>query len=128
MFKTGNLYSRKDIYRLLDVPLCQQGGNWATGYTSYNGEYYIFANINEPGRTGHNYQNHWENGFLHWKGKISSHIGQPTIKNFINGTNNIHIFTRDDNADVNFVYRGLGKVASFQDTVPVSIVWKIVPQ
>lgn len=35
MFKVEYMYSRKDIYNILKVPLDQQKGSWNTGYRSY---------------------------------------------------------------------------------------------
>lgn len=58
-FVSGNQYSRNDVYRILNVPPESQRGNWETGYTRFNDEYYIFANIDVPGRTGHNYHNNF---------------------------------------------------------------------
>ena len=38
VFLVGNKYSRKDIFQLLGITPEPTGGNWFTGYTSYNGE------------------------------------------------------------------------------------------
>lgn len=124
MFKVGGLYSRKDIYEILNVPKEKQKGSWNTGYRTYNGEYFIFVGINTSGRTGHNYHNHWEGKLLYWKGKSNSHKDQPIIKGMLEETSVIHIFTRTDSKDVNFKYEGLGKVEKFEDTVPVTIYWR----
>ena len=35
MFEKNKGYSRADIYRILDVPLDKQKGNWETGYHFY---------------------------------------------------------------------------------------------
>jgi len=56
-FRIGQAYSRKDIYRILKVPIERQKGNWETGYHFYNNDWFIFANINTSGRTGHDYKN-----------------------------------------------------------------------
>lgn len=54
MFKSKELYSRKDLYKILNVPVDRQKGNWNTGYHKYDNKYYIFAGIEIAGRTGHN--------------------------------------------------------------------------
>lgn len=56
MFSVSQEYSKKDIYKLLDVPEKSQKGTWDTGYRSYNGGIYIFTNIGIAGRTGGNLQ------------------------------------------------------------------------
>ena len=124
MFKIGGLYSRKNIYEILNVPKEKQKGSWNTGYRTYNGEYFIFAGINTAGRTGHNYHNHWEGEFLYWRGKSNSHKEQPVIKGMLDANAIIHIFTRTDSKNVNFKYEGLGKAERFEDTTPVTIYWR----
>lgn len=125
MFVSGQHYSRKDIYQLLDVPITRQGGNWDTGYTSYNGVYYVFVNINEPGRTGHNYGNHWKGDKLSWSGKTKLHVDQPTIRALTDHDTMVHIFTREDNTLPFFKYEGTGKAENVENTTPVRITWRI---
>lgn len=125
MFVSGEFYSRKDIYRIVNVPEERQKGCWNTGYTKYDNEFYVFITLNGEGRTGHNYNNHWEGDLLYWRGKTNSHINQNRIKEMLEGNINIHIFTREDSKNVNFKYEGLGEVADFKDEKPVLIYWKI---
>lgn len=56
----GQQYARADLYEVLEVPLTKRRGNWETGYNQYNGEYFVFVNVETPGRTGHNYNDAWE--------------------------------------------------------------------
>jgi len=35
-FTAGNLYSRKDIYKIMNVPKNKQAGIWNIGYVKYN--------------------------------------------------------------------------------------------
>lgn len=65
---------------------------------------------------------------LFWRGKEKSNIRQNTIKEFLNKKNEIHIFTRTNNNDVNFVYQGLGVAEKYEDTIPVTIYWRIIEQ
>lgn len=123
-FIKGKLYSRKDVQEILDVPEDKRkGGTWATGYTSCKGNYYIFCNIGVPGKTGHDYNNIFIGKNLSWEGKPNTNINQPTIKKMISGDHQVHIFTREDNKNVNFTYQGEGKVLEVKDTVPVTILW-----
>lgn len=120
----GNQYSRADIYKALDVPAAQRRGNWETGYNQFNGEYFVFVNVETPGRTGHNYNDAWQaDGSLFWHGKLNSHVNQPGIKRMLADTTSCHFFTRVDNRNVLFTYQGIGKVVSFNDVSPVEVYW-----
>ena len=46
-FTMGNMYSRNDIYKILNVPKERQGGHWNTGYRRYDDDLFIFANIKQ---------------------------------------------------------------------------------
>lgn len=123
-FIKGKLYSRKDVQEILGVPEeKRKGGTWATGYTSFKGQYYIFCNIGVSGKTGHDYNNIFLGRNLKWEGKSNTNINQSTIKNMISGDYKVHIFTREDNKNVNFIYQGEGKALEVMDTVPVTILW-----
>lgn len=126
IFINGGLYSRKDIQEILDVPKDKRKGAWTTGYTSYNGDYYIFCNIGVAGKTGHNYDNRFIGKNLSWYGKTKTNINQDTIKKMISGKYKVHIFTREDNTNINFIYQGEGKALEVKDTVPVNILWGFV--
>ena len=126
LFEVGKLYSRKDVCRLLRVPLEQTQGNWFTGYTSYNGEHFVFVNIETAGRTGHAHGDHWtQDHMLYWHGKVGSNMYTPTIQKMIAKDAVVHIFTRDDNRNPHFVYRGIGRVHSIENSCPVQITWAI---
>ena len=40
-FTMGNMYSRNDIYKILNVPKERQGGHWNTGYRRYDDDLFI---------------------------------------------------------------------------------------
>ena len=124
MFKIGNDYVKSDIYRILNVPKESQRGAWDTGYRKYGDNIYIFANIGVAGRTGHDYDNHWEGEDFVWYGRTTSNIHQPLIKEILAPRSNVHIFTRQDDRDP-FTYQGTGKIRRFFDTTPVKIIWKL---
>lgn len=123
-FNTGNNYSRKDIYRIINVPEDKQGGNWNTGYTTYLNDVFIFVNINSAGRTGHDYDNKFLGDDLQWFSKNTHTINSSTIKSMLNPSGNIYIFTREDSTNVNFTYQGIGRVKEYYDTKPVKIIWE----
>ncbi|WP_240703148.1 DUF3427 domain-containing protein [Cohnella luojiensis] len=124
MFNVGNKYSRKDIYKLLNVPEHQQGGNWDTGYNSYLNDLFIFSNVNTTGRTGHDYDNHFVGNDFVWYAKNRTHLRQPSIKRMLNPIGAIHIFVREDNNNPQFLYVGKGRPIKVFDESPVKIVWR----
>lgn len=123
-FIIGNEYSRKDIYRIINVPPEKQEGNWNTGYTLYNNDYFVFVNINSPGRTGHNYQNRFIGSKLEWYGKKGSSINHNTIKKMLNPDGYVYIFTSENNVTPYFVFRGNGIANEYFDESPVKIIWR----
>ena len=125
MFIVGNLYSKNDIYKILDVPKESQKGSWDTGYRSYNGDIFIFTNVGIPGRTGHNYDNHWDGDLFFWQGKTTSHIRQPLIQKMIypTGEQKIYLFTRTEDK-LPFTFEGTVSVKEYKDTTPVEIIWR----
>ena len=66
MYIVGNQYTRADIYKILDIPESKQKGDWQNGYHRHEQDYYIFCNIGVAGRTGHDYNNHWDGDKLVW--------------------------------------------------------------
>lgn len=123
MFIIGHLYTKKDIYEILKVPIAEQKGIWDTGYRLYNDEIFIFVNINTVGRSGHDHSNHWIGDILYWEAKGNSSIEQPIIQKMLDSNINKHIYTRTDNKSP-FVYEGLGNVNSYEISKPVKISWR----
>lgn len=124
-FMKGERYTRKDIFRILEIIPEPTGGPWFTGYTSHGEEYYAFVNIQTAGRTGHNYGDHWlDNETLYWYGKNGSRLGQPSIMKMLDPSTNVHFFTRDDARDPAFIYQGIGRAEMVCLRTPVEVVWK----
>ena len=121
-FEIKNLYSRKQIRKLIGLSE-NIGGPWTTGYASHDGAWYLFVNIGVPGRTGHDYNNFWQDGYLHWYAKNRTTIHQAEIKRIISSSR-VHIFTRTE-SDRPFFYEGRGIVKSVEDTTPVKFIWQI---
>lgn len=122
-FIVGEEYSRKDIYKILNVPPEQQEGNWNTGYNRYKDDWFIFANVNTEGRTGHDYANRIIGNDLEWYGKIGSKITHSSIQSLVHPTGNIYVFTREDNRKPEFRFVGVGTAKEVEDTSPVKILW-----
>ena len=128
MFIPDQEYHKEDIYKILSVPKDKQKGPWNTGYTKYDGAYYIFANIDIAGRTGHDYDNHWvEDGVLAWYGRTESHLGQTSIQELLDKKVLVHIFTRNEERAL-FRYRGLGIPRKYEVVAgkPIMIIWDII--
>lgn len=123
MFKVEQQYTKKDLYRILNVPEDQQGGNWNTGYNQYQGNYYLFCNIGVPGRTGHDYDNYWDGDELIWSAKAKTTLHQPSIKSLLDISTNIFVFTRRDSS-MPFTYEGRAIAWSYKDITPVQIRWR----
>ncbi|GKR04431.1 hypothetical protein KAM472_41740 [Aeromonas caviae] len=78
MYTIGSTYTRNDIYEILGLPENERGGDWLNGYHRHGEDYYIFCNIGVPGRTGHDYDNHWEGEKLIWY--LITHDPQPASR------------------------------------------------
>lgn len=128
LFIVGNSYSRKysrkDIYNIFNVPEDKQGGNWHTGYTTYDNKVFIFANINSAGRTGHNYNNMFIGDDFQWFSKKTHSLGSATIQRMLDPDTLVYIFTRVDSNNVKFTYQGIGSAKEKDDTQPVRILWE----
>ncbi|MCY7895644.1 DUF3427 domain-containing protein [Bacillus spizizenii] len=122
--RIGEQYSRKDIYKIFNVPEGKQGGNWNTGYTSFNNDVFVFVNISSAGRTGHDYDNKFIGDDLQWFGKNSHSLQNASIQSMLKPKGNIYIFTREDSNNPLFTYQGNARVKEFHDTKPVKIIWE----
>ena len=121
MFKIGSNYSRKDVGFVLHPKEGRTaGGNWDTGYVTVEDKLIIFMNMGVPGKTGHNYNNSYddEKKEITWYGKTKSHSGAGIFKKLFSGELTPHYFARWNPKDPNFIYLGVGTVVSFKDNVP----------
>lgn len=121
-------YSRKDLFVLLELPGDTKGGNWFTGYQSYKGEHFIFANVGVPGRTGHDYDNKWvADDQFRWFGKTNSTREQPQISAMLSGNEPVLLFWREDDRNTSFIFAGRVKALSATGGKPVEVLWQIDP-
>ena len=116
----GKQYSRDDVQQMLGVPLDKQGGNWDTGYTEWDGQFFIFCNINVAGRTGHDYRNYWDGSELVWQAKNGTTVHQPQMQKLLSGRMPAHVFCRERDR-MPFTYAGVGYPRRHDATSPVNI-------
>lgn len=125
-FVIGEEYSRKNVKAIIKHPEPEStSGNWGGGYPSFEGCYFVFANLGTAGRTGHDYPNLLVNDRLYWFSNGAS-IHTPSLKSMISGKNEVYIFTRENSSNVNFVFQGLGYVKDYEDTKPAHVVWGFI--
>jgi hypothetical protein len=124
-FEVGKSYTKEDIYRIFEVSAARRGGNWNTGYTKYDGYWFIFSNIGTPGRTGHDYGDQLANGRLSWFGKTKSHIGQESIVDMVTETSVVFVFYRRESRSP-YTFAGVGKAREIRDRKPVEVEWEII--
>lgn len=121
-FDVGALYTRDEIAEHIQMPKERRGGNWDTGYDQFNGEYFLFCNVGNAGRTGHNYANRWCDGRLIWFGKSGTHLEQPQIQSLLSGQLPVHVFWRGKER-APFTYAGRGIAEGVRETTPVEVTW-----
>src|SRR5258708_6585101 len=105
MFKPGRAYTRKDVFGMIGIE-DPGGGNWYTGYTSFNDDWFLFCGVGTPGRTGHDYHNHFRGEDLVWFGKTKTRLNQPAMKEMLRGGQDVYVFYRESNREA-FVFAGL---------------------
>lgn len=116
MFKRGAQYSRDEIASLARPEEPPKGGNWTTGYARIGNELYVFMNMGVPGRTGHDFDNHYDekSQTLIWFGKPGTHSTQPLFKKLMSEELKPLFFARW-NQSAPFTFLGTGSVISFED-------------
>ena len=120
MYVSDAFYTRKQAWDILNPGISfPNGGNWLTGYVAQDTFLIVFANIDSPGRTGHDFPNEYdhEKREMHWFGKPNAHSQQQTFKKLFDGELTPHIFVRWDNKNTNFLYLGVPSIFSFTDGV-----------
>jgi hypothetical protein len=122
-FRKGQLYTRAEVAERIDLPpALRHGGNWDTGYSRWNDEFFIFCNVGIPGKTGHDYPNRWEGKELLWTGKTRSRKDTPFVREMLSGARSVHLFWRGK-LDTPFTYAGLAAADEVVDTIPVQVRW-----
>ena len=119
-FKRGGIYTRKSIGEICFPGVGRpKGGNWDTGYVRVENNLLIFMNIGVAGRTGHNFDNFFDqkNNTITWFGKPNAHSEQDTFINLLSGKYTPHFFARYESNNPEFVYLGVGAIINFKDNV-----------
>lgn len=116
MFKRGVQYKRDEIANIARPEDPPRGGPWATGYARIENDLYVFMNMGVPGRTGHNFDNHYDDKTqtLIWFGKPNSHSGQQLFQKLMSGELKPLFFARWSQGDP-FTFLGTGTIISFED-------------
>lgn len=126
-FGKGQLYTRAEVAeRIYLPPELRHGGNWDTGYSRWNDEFFIFCNVGIAGTTGHDYPNRWVGKDLFWTGKTGSRMGTPFVKEMLSGMRQVHLFWRGE-VRTPFTYAGLATAAEVIDSIPVQVRWSFDP-
>ena len=121
MFRVGSPYTRAEVLRALGIE-DTGGGVWYTGLAANGDDHYIFCGVGTPGRTGHDYGNHFDGPDLVWRGRTGSQREHPSIQALIGGRGKVHMFFRDDNRQP-FTYAGTARAVAVNDAIPVEIRW-----
>ena len=121
-FVCRRTYSRAEITDVVGPSPAAKGGKWDTGILEHEGEFFIFANIGAPGRTGHDYSNCWEGSRLRWCHRNSSHLGWPSVQRLLRPGTNIYVLWREANR-MPFEYHGKATPWTIENTTPVEILW-----
>jgi 5-methylcytosine-specific restriction protein A len=122
-FAVNTQYTRRDVFEIVGIN-DPGGGSWYTGYTAHGDDWFIFCGIGTPGRTGHNYPNHFRDGALVWYGKNRSRLGQPSTRSLLRPRGRVYIFYREYERSP-FTFAGVGTPQSWRDVTPVEIVWSL---
>ncbi|GIL38029.1 hypothetical protein [Roseiterribacter gracilis] len=122
-FRIGDRYSRQDVINKVGVPADRLPGTWPNGYTFYAGCFFIFCTVGRPARTGHDYDNAWEDDLLRWSASANAQLGQRTIEDMLSGAFSVHVFWRVDGRDA-FAYAGIGRAVRWEGGTPVRAWWK----
>ena len=122
MFDQHSKYSRADVKELAGLPRDARGGNWDTGIMEHENEFVIFANVGTEGRTGHNYNNRWEEERFRWSHKGGSRLQWSSVQRLLEEGRRVHLFWRESNS-APFEYAGLARAIEVVDKTPVEILW-----
>lgn len=121
--RINGLYTRDQIAEIIGYPEEKRGGgDFDTGYTKHGDAYFIFANVGNAGRTGHDYANRWDGRDLIWFGKSNTRIDQPRIQEMINGEFDVYVFWRGKDRSP-FTFAGLGRAVEVEASTPVRVIW-----
>jgi hypothetical protein len=116
MFKRGVEYTRDEIARVVRPENPPRGGDWTTGYARIENNLFIFMNIGVAGRTGHDFENHYDekSQTLVWFSKPNKHSSNPLFQKILSGELTPYFFARW-NQKPPFTFLGTGNIVNFED-------------
>ncbi|HYD86237.1 MAG TPA: DUF3427 domain-containing protein [Vitreimonas sp.] len=121
--RLNGLYTRDQVADIIGYPQEKRGGgDFDTGYTKHDDAYFIFANVGNAGRTGHDYANRWDGRDLIWFGKSNTRIDQPRIQEMIGGDFDVYVFWRGKDRSP-FTFAGVGRAVEADASTPVRVIW-----
>lgn len=120
-FEIGQQYRRDDVFAVLGMEN-PRGGAFFTGYASLGNAWFIFCGVGAPGRTGHDYKNHFVGDDLLWFAKTNTKLVQDQIQKLIDPSKEVYVFFRENERDP-FTFAGLGRAKAVKDSSPVEILW-----
>jgi hypothetical protein len=116
MFKRGVEYTRDEIARVVRPENPPRGGDWTTGYARIENNLFIFMNIGVAGRTGHDFENHYDekSQTLVWFSKPNKHSSNPLFQKILSGELTPYFFARW-NQKPPFTFLGTGNIVNLED-------------
>ena len=116
MFKRGSEYTRDEIANIVRPKNPPRGGDWTTGYARIEDNLFIFMNIGVAGRTGHDFENHYDekSNTLIWFSKPNKHSSNPLFQKLISGELTPYFFARWTQKPP-FTFLGTGTILRFED-------------
>ena len=116
MFKRGVEYTRNEIAQVVRPENPPRGGDWTTGYARIENNLFIFMNIGVAGRTGHDFENHYDekSQTLIWFSKPNKNSKNPLFQKILSGELTPYFFARW-NQKPPFTFLGTGNIVNFED-------------
>lgn len=116
MFKRGVEYTRDEIARVVRPENPPRGGDWTTGYARIENNLFIFMNIGVAGRTGHDFENHYDekSQTLVWFSKPNKHSSNPLFQKILSGELTPYFFARWHQKPP-FTFLGTGNIVNLED-------------
>lgn len=128
-FIIGEEYKKAEIYKIVNVPLEEQGGKWRNGYCKQNNQWFIFANIDRSGKGFGDIEFDYPNkingqGDLEWVAKNGSLIHHNSIQELKKSSP--YLFVRKlSTEDDKWEYFGSGRCKEIKDVSPVYFKWSV---
>ena len=116
MFKRGVAYTRDEIGRIVRPDDPPKLGDWTTGYSRIDNKLFVFMNIGVPGRTGHDFENYYDEDTqtLIWFSRPNTRSTTPLFQKLLGGKITPYFFARWMKRSP-FTFLGTGSILKFED-------------